>query len=285
MSFLAGLHGTAAAIVICTLLFVDEAGVPLPIAPSEGLLLLTGVLVSTGAFPLWVIVPAAYIAMAGGMMTGYLWARSVGQSGLQAVADRVHATDLYERARERMQASGPWGIGICRLIPGLRPHATLISGAAEVDLRVFLLGALPALLVWEVVLMATGILVGLPAALLLGRFEKLLIRGAILLALGAVAWLAIRNASTAPRDSIDRLTPRLRPSLALLVDAALVLSLVAGLFAIARRLMEVTTDGWIELLAAAFVLLVLLVAGRSLQTPGETLFDTHYWHHVPATPR
>jgi hypothetical protein len=170
-------------------------------------------------------------------------------------------------------------------MPGLRPYATLISGAAQVDLRTFLLGAMPALLIWEVVLIAIGVLVGLPAALLLGRFEKLLIRGAILLALGAVAWLAIRNASTEPRDAIDRITPRLRPSLALLVDAAIVLSLVGGLFAIARRLMEVTTDGWMELLAAAIALLILLVAGRSVQTPGETLFDTHYWHRVPTAAR
>jgi hypothetical protein len=69
------------------------------------------------------------------------------------------------------------------------------------------------------------------------------------------------------------------------VDAAIVLSVVEGLFAIARRMMQVTTDGWIDLFAAAFVLLLLLVAGRRLQTPGETLFDTHYWHHLPVTPR
>ena len=45
MSFLEGLHGTVAAVLICTLLLVDEAGVPLPFAPSEVLLLLTGVLI------------------------------------------------------------------------------------------------------------------------------------------------------------------------------------------------------------------------------------------------
>jgi membrane-associated protein len=285
MSFLASLHGTVAAVLICSLLFVDEAGVPLPFAPSEALLLLAGVLVSTGAFPLWAILPAAYLAMAAGMVTGYLWARSVGQSGLQALAERVHAAELYARTRRRMQTSGPWGIAVCRLIPGLRPYATLISGAAGVDVRTFLLGALPALFLWEVVLIAAGVLVGLPAALLLSRFEKLLIRGAMLIALGTVAWLAIRNASTEPRGAIDRITPRLRPSLALVVDAAIVLSVVEGLFAIARRMMQVTTDGWIDLFAAAFVLLLLLVAGRRLQTPGETLFDTHYWHHLPVTPR
>jgi len=48
MTLLQGLHGTFAVVLICTLLFVDEAGLPLPIAPNEALLLLTGVLVASG---------------------------------------------------------------------------------------------------------------------------------------------------------------------------------------------------------------------------------------------
>lgn len=286
MSFLAGLHGTVAAVLICSLLFVDESGVPLPIAPNEGLLLVTGILISSGAFPAWVIGPLAYLAMVGGMLAGYGWARAVGQSGLASLAERLRATAAYERAQARLQQAGPTGIFVARLIPGLRPYATLVSGAAGVDLRTFLVGALPALLLWEIVWVLAGVLVGLPVALLLGRFEKLALRGAILVALGVIVWLAVRDASAARRGGIARLTPRFRALLALAVDTGIVASVVGGLFAIGRRITEVSADGWVELLVMAFLLIVLLLIGRNSQTPGEGLFDTQYWHHHhPATSR
>jgi len=101
MGFLAGLHGTVAAILICSLLTADEAGLPLPIAPNEGLLLLTGVLISSDAFPLWAIFPAAFLAMTVGMLAGYGWARTIGQGGLQAIVMRVGATRVCEPARQR----------------------------------------------------------------------------------------------------------------------------------------------------------------------------------------
>jgi hypothetical protein len=117
----------------------------------------------------------------------------------------------------------------------------------------------------------------------LGRFEKLALRGAMLAALGTVIWFAVRDASADRRGGLARVTPRLRASLALAVDAGVVLGIVGGLFAIGRTVMDVSTNGWIELLVAALLLVALLVIGRTRQTPGETLFDTNYWHHAPVT--
>ncbi|HEX6509833.1 MAG TPA: VTT domain-containing protein [Chloroflexota bacterium] len=282
MDFLQGLHGIVAAILICCLLFVDEAGLPLPIAPNEALLLLTGVLVANGAFPLWIILPAAYLVMAAGMIAGYLWARTVGQAGLEALAKRLNATAVYDRARIRLQSASPWGIAVARMIPGIRPYATLISGAAEVDLRTFLLGALPALLVWELVWIVVGLAIGLPIAHFFSRVETVLIRGIILAGLGAVALFAVRGESPDRRGALGNLTPRIRAVLALLIDAGVVASVVAGLFAIGRRILHTSAGGWIEVLAAAILLLAVLVLARAIQTPGETLFDTNYWHHSPA---
>jgi membrane-associated protein len=280
MTLLQGLHGTFAVVLICTLLFVDEAGLPLPIAPNEALLLLTGVLIASGEFTIWIVFPAAFLAMTAGMVAGYGWARTIGQSGLIALAERLRATDAYNRAQSHLQSAGPMGIGITRMVPGIRPYATLISGAAEVEIRTFLLGALPALLVWQIGWIVLGMLVGLPVAHFLGHFEKLVLRGGVLIALGAVVLLAVRGESPDRRGALANLTPRLRATLALLTDAGIVASVVGGLFLIARLAVAVEADGWIEVLAAAVILLLLLVAGRSIQTPGETLFDTHYWHHA-----
>jgi len=280
MSLLHGLHGTFAVVLICTLLFVDEAGLPLPIAPNEALLLLTGVLVASGEFPIWIVFPAAFLAMVAGMVGGYAWARTVGQSGLIALAERLNATNLYNRAQSHLQSASPVGIGITRMIPGVRPYATLISGAAGVDLRTFLLGALPALLVWEIGWVVLGMLVGLPVAHFLGHFERVVIRGAILVALGAVVLFAVREETPDRRGALSNLAPRLRATLALLTDAGIIASVVGGFFLIAQRVVDVEFDGWIETLTAAVMLLLLLIAGRSIQTPGETLFDTHYWHRA-----
>lgn len=285
MSFLTQLNGTAAAVVLCLLLLVDEAGVPLPFAPNEGLLLLAGVLIASSAFPAWVIFPAIYLAMLVGMLAGYYWSRSVGSVGLEGLAARLHATAIYTRTQARLRSAGPVRIGLARMAPGLRPYATLVSGAGGVPLRVFLLGALPALFVWESLWLLAGILVGVPIEHLLGRFERLLLRGVVLVLLGSVGWLAIRDVSDDRRTGVASIAPRLRPSLALAVDTGLVVSLVGGLFGVGRRVLHARADGWIEVVVAAVVLIGVLLVGRARQTPGETLFETQYWHHLPKRPR
>jgi membrane-associated protein len=285
MNFLTGLHGIVAALLICSLLFTDEAGLPLPIAPSEGLLLLTGVLLASGAFPLWLIGPVVFLSMTVGMLTGYAWARTVGQGGLEAIAERVRAKALYQRAQRRLQTTNAWGIAVARMVPGLRQYATLISGAAEIDLRTFLLGALPALLLWEVVWVVTGMLVGIPVAHFLGRFQKLVLRGVVLIVLGTVMWFAVRDVSPGRRGGVIRLAPRIRASLALACDAGTVVSVVGGLFAVGGEVLEARTNAWLEVLVAAIVLILLLVVARGIQTPGERLFETHYWHNPAATRR
>src|SRR6185437_13240028 len=112
MGFLIALHGTVAVVVLCTLLFIDEAGVPLPLTPNELLLLGGGVLISAGALSAWVFYPAALLAMAAGMLLGYSWARLAGQHGVTLLVRRVHAGAVYERGRARLVAAGPMGIAV-----------------------------------------------------------------------------------------------------------------------------------------------------------------------------
>lgn len=278
MTLLQGLHGTFAAVLICTLLFVDEAGLPLPIAPNEGLLLLVGILIASGELSIWLIFPAAFFAMTAGMVAGYGWARSVGKNGLAALAERLHATEVYNRAQTRLQSARPMAIAVTRMLPGVRPYATLISGAAELELRTFLLGALPALLVWQVGWIVLGMLVGLPVAHFLGHFEKVALRGAILILLGGVVVFAVRGESDDRRGALVNLAPRFKATLALCTDAGIVTVFVGGFVLITDRFAGFEISGWVTVLAAALLLSVLLVAARRIQTPGETLFDTHYWH-------
>src|SRR5438270_8954759 len=136
MEFLTGLHGTVAAILLCSLLFVDELGVPMPLAPNEVLLLIAGLLIAGDAMPPEIFLPLAVIAMTAGMMVGFFWARAVGSERLRAFASRLGAAEHYDRAAERIRRARPIDIAIARLLPGVRPYATLIAGGAEMDVRI-----------------------------------------------------------------------------------------------------------------------------------------------------
>jgi membrane protein DedA with SNARE-associated domain len=284
VNLLLALHGTAAAVVICCLLFVDELGIPLPFAPNEVLLLVTGILVAGGAFPLWIILPTEYAVMTLGMFLGYTWASTVGQAGLESLAARFRAEKMYGRAQAILRSANPWQIALARLLPGLRPHATLVSGAAGVDPAIFALAALPALAIWEVVLVLAGMLIGLPLVHLLTSVEKVVVRGGVLLALAVLAWLATRHTFAAERGGVDYVSARVRAVLALVVDAATALAVAGSLEVIARRLINLRMSGWTELLVAAVLLGALLVIARRITSPGEALFDTDYWHHSPVPP-
>lgn len=283
MDFLAELHGTVAAVLLCTLLLIDEAGIPLPFAPNELLLLFVGILIAGGAFPPWVILPLVALAMTVGMVAGYGWARVIGQSGLRSLAERFGAHKAYDRVQARVQSSGPVGIGVCRMIPGLRPYATLISGAAGVPFKAFMLGAVPALVVWELIVVLLGVVVGLPAMYLLGRFEKLALRGGLLIGLGLLMWLAIRRI---PDDWQCGIDVRLRTPLAVLVDVGILGSIIAGAFALGRLAIHVTSDGWIEVavIFGGLLCTALFARGDGL-TPGERLFRLRYWGARPEAAR
>ena len=57
MSYLQGLHGVVAIVLLCSLLFAEEAGVPLPFAPGEVVLMAGGLLIAAGGLDPVVFVP------------------------------------------------------------------------------------------------------------------------------------------------------------------------------------------------------------------------------------
>ena len=277
MSFLQGLHGVIAVVLLCSLLLVDEAGVPLPVAPNEALLLVAGVLISSGAVALWGFAPVAAITMAVGMVTGYGWARVVGQTGLRRLAARVGAATVLERLTVRVRSAGPVQIGALRVLPGIRPHITLVSGAAGVPIGTFLAGAVPALLLWLAAWLAVGMLIGLPAEYYLGHFEKLLLHGAILLGVGLTVLHVYRHPSTGAHNALSRLPGPARMLVAVSLDAGVVGSIVAGLLAVVRRLAHAESRGWIDVGAiAAAGLVYVAVARRGRGTVGEVLTGMPY---------
>lgn len=287
MTFLLGLHGTIATILFCSLLFIEEAGVPLFFAPGETVLIAAGVLIANGALSPWVFVPVACLSIMGGSLTAYSWARAIGSQGLAVVAKRLRAATALERLTTRLHSAGPVGISICRLLPGLRVYTSLVAGAIGIDIRVFVLGTSVPVVLWVLVFTLLGFAVGVPAEHLLGAVGKVALDGAILVVIGVASFLALRHVPVADRlqNGIVQ-APRVeRVVLALAIDGGIVASVAAGLAALARAgVGAVDADGFIDVivivLAAAISYVVISRRGPGL-TGGEALLNVRY-HHIPS---
>jgi membrane-associated protein len=280
MNLLSGLHGVVAIVLLCSLLFVEEAGVPLPFAPGELTLLAAGLLIAAGGLDPWVFVPLAFAVCVAGALVGYSWTRVVGEHGLTDLAVRFHQAKALERVSKRVREAGPVGIGISRLIPGLRIYTTLVAGAFGVRRRTFIEGLIPSTAIWVCVFVAIGVVAGIPVEHFLNNLARLAVQGGILVVIGVGGYLAIRKTPAKEREPLVNVPVWLKTSLAALIDLGVVTSILTGLLAIARL---VTGSGviasWADGVVALAVVaaLYLFVTRRSTgATVGEALLHTVY---------
>jgi len=290
VNFLTGLHGSIATVLICVLLYIDEAGVPLPLCPNEVLLIIAGLLVASGAVSIFMFLPFAIAAMVLGTLTGYSWARQVGTNQLQALANKVRAGKPFAKATKRMQNTNSRQIFVARLIPGIRPYITLIAGTAEVTLATFMRGSVPAIVVWAIFMTCLGYFAGIPAVHVLNDVENLALSGGLLLALGIIGYRSATRASepqAVKRHTFIGVARRDRFWLAGIVDFGVVATIAAGIDRITRSVglrihapFSPPNGGWIDVLTVvAAVALGYLVLSRRIakgDTAGERLFDVSY---------
>ncbi|HEY7926449.1 MAG TPA: DedA family protein [Candidatus Dormibacteraeota bacterium] len=294
MDFLTGLHGAVATILICVLLFVDEAGVPLPFIPNEVLLIVAGLLIASGSLKPYIFYPVACLALIGGSLTGYSWAKRVGPTRLRKIAARLRAAKTYDRATRRIARADARHIGFARLIPGIRVYVTLTAGAAETPLRTFMEGNIPAILVWTALMTGIGFVAGVPAEHFLTAVEAQLfnfaLSGGLLVALGVVAYRAARRAPVPRRVAsagpFYGIADRDRYWLAFAVDAGIIAAVVAGFDRITRAILnlkyqllpEGRYDVGVIVLGIALAYIVVSRRSATGETAGERLFDISYVH-------
>jgi membrane-associated protein len=290
VNFLSGLHGAVALALLPSLLFAEEAGVPLPFAPGELVLLVAGLLIASGGLNPYAFIPLALVACVAGSLVGYSWARAVGDRGLKGLARRLRQQRNLERVEERLRSAGWLRIAVSRLIPGLRIYTTLVAGAVKAPRRSFILAMGSSTLVWVAVYIALGILIGVPVERFLDQIQKLAVQGAILIVMGVGCYLAVRKTPSSSGAGLVRVPRWVRVLLAAGVDIGVVASIVTGLLALGRILGLGFVNGWLD---AVVVLLVVgafyvIVARRSAgATAGEVLLQTSYVSGVgvPLRPR
>lgn len=287
---LQGLDGALAGVILCSFLFAEEAGVPMPIG-GELAVIAGGGLIGTGALDPWLFVPLAIACCVGGAFTGYSWTRLVGQHGLKAAAERLHQGPRLAKITARFERAGPRVIALSRVTPGMRVYTSLVAGAVGVDRRRFLLVVGPVTVAWVLVFTALGTVAGAPVTHFLSQVQNLILHGGLLIVIGAGAYIAVRRIPEGGRAPLARLPGDLRVVLAVAVDMAMIATVVAGVLAILRGLLGLThslvpvlasNSSWVELPAIVLVIAVFYSAAthRGVNaTAGETLLDTHYLTH------
>jgi membrane protein DedA with SNARE-associated domain len=285
VSLLNAVHGWSALIVLCSLIFVEEAGVPLPMAPGDLLLVGAGVLISTGGLDPVTFLPLAFLASLSGAMVAYTWTRALGARALSSLAERLGAGRHLERAAERLRNAGPWTILVARLIPGLRINTNLMAGALQVPRRTFLAGLIPSILIWEVVFVGLGAAVGTPVEHYLGRLEHLMLRGAVFILIGLAGYLAVRHIPIPDAPGEEAPPPRrfhaLRLVLAVVVDLSAIALIVNGLDSIVDGVLGAgrqVNESVLLSVQVAVSVAVYLALSRTLSrtTLGEALFRVTY---------
>ena len=288
MNVIQGLHGAVALVLLCSLLFAEEAGIPLP-APGELILLSAGLLIAAGGLNPWLFAPLAVASAEGGALAGYSWARLVGEHGLRALAGRLGQGERLEKVSVRLRAASPRQIAISRLVPGVRVYTSLVAGAAGVGRWRFVAGITPAILVWVLVFTALGALVGVPAERYLSQLERLAVQGVLLVAIGVGAYIAARRVPAGHRGAFVWTPSAVRVVAALAIDVGVIASIVTGVLAVLDTPMLAVLRGLINgadviagwadtAIVIAVIAIGYFVATRrgTGATVGEALLGTTY---------
>jgi membrane protein DedA with SNARE-associated domain len=267
-------------VLLNSLLFAEEAGVPLPFAPGELTLVAGGLLIASGGLNPFIFVPVAIVACIAGSLVGYGWARLVGERGLSAVARRLRQQKALDRVSARVRSAGWVGVAVCRLIPGLRIYTTLVAGAVRVPQRTFLLAMSTSTVLWVVAYVALGAAVGIPVEHFFNQVQQLAVQGAILIVMGVGVYLTIRRTPPSSGAGLVRVPRWVRALIAAAIDIGVIAAIVTGLLALGRRLFGVGIGaGWLDAVIAMVVaaIVYIVIARRGVGgTVGEALLQTSY---------
>jgi len=184
------------------LLFVKEAGVPIPI-PGDLLVLGAGVAAAANAALAPVDLAAILVAGFLGGSLQFLLVRGALREPLLSILARVGVPrDRIERLAEWLRRRGTRGVAVARATPGVRIGAISASGLAALPFPAFVGGLVAGNTVFVGGHFALGFVLGAPALELLRGLGGAA-AGAVALvglaALGAAGWAWIRRRRVTPR--------------------------------------------------------------------------------------
>src|SRR5260370_17449523 len=158
---LLGISGYPLMAVICGLIMLEELGIPMPMAPGDLLLVLTGVSIATGRVNPLAVVTAVYVfALLGAIAGGELCER-IGSTALPRIARVLHAGDGGDDLAAKLRRGGSATVFVGRITPGLRVYTTQLSGLVAMPRRTFFIGLAPGIAVYDAIFISLGAWLGI----------------------------------------------------------------------------------------------------------------------------
>ena len=158
---LLGLSGYPLIGVICGLVLLEELGIPMPMAPGDLLLVLTGVSIATGRVNPLAVVAAVYLSALVGAICGRELCERIGSTALPRIARLLNAGDRVDDLMAKLRRGGSATVFVGRITPGLRVYTTQLSGLVAMPRRTFLIGLAPGIALYDAVFISLGAWLGL----------------------------------------------------------------------------------------------------------------------------
>lgn len=153
--------GTTTLLVVCGLLGIEEAGLPLLFMPGDLIAATGGYAASEHLISLPLLVASTWAATVVGALICYTLSARLGRPALVHWGRYVGLTPRrLDQASTWLQARGSLGIFIARILPGTRINASYAAGALLMKRRTFIIGVLPSAAIWVTGTTMVGYLAG-----------------------------------------------------------------------------------------------------------------------------
>ena len=207
MQLIRHLDGVSAYLLICGLVFVEEAGIPLPLLPGDLILLAAGYLAAVHSTHLTLFLALGWGSAVAGALVCYAVSRHLGRRAVLRLGRRVHLTPARLERAERWLARRGWlAIFVARVLPGTRINASIAAGCLRLPLRSFVAGVLPSTVVWLAGFTLLGFLLGDRVTPYLPWVDRAVgLAVTLTLLVLAVVWWRKRGAAVVTRGQDERI--------------------------------------------------------------------------------
>jgi membrane protein DedA with SNARE-associated domain len=145
-------------LLVALVLLLESSAIPIA---NATLLLLTGALASLGHLDIYILAVAAIVGSISGACLAYLLGLRGGRQVMQRLTTRFRVDPQKIIIAENwFQTAGVWMVFLSRIIPYIRPFASLPCGISRMPFRRFLLAALSGSIVWCIGILAIGWMLG-----------------------------------------------------------------------------------------------------------------------------
>jgi membrane protein DedA with SNARE-associated domain len=156
-------------LLVALVLLLESSAIPVA---NTTLLLLTGALASLGHLDISILAVAAILGSISGACLAYLLGFRGGRQVMLSLTTRFRVDpQKIMMAENWFQTAGVWMVFLSRIIPYVRPFASLPCGISHMPFRRFLLAALSGSIVWCIGILSIGWILG-PRCLLALNFVK-----------------------------------------------------------------------------------------------------------------